>query len=146
MKQLNDLRVDENQEMKLVVELENPCEVSWLKDNRPLDPKRDGVKIETGKGNRYLLTLPKASVTDSGIYSLRAQSKTNKKQFSTTNCNVVVRGIYISCMQKNLLNCELDFQSPKTKQKKNFELWRIGSDGDQQLYDCEIKSHVRCNL
>ena len=104
--------------MKLVVELENPCEVSWLKDNRPLDPKRDGVKIETGKGNRYLLTLPKASVTDSGIYSLRAQSKTNKKQFSTTNCNVVVRGIYISCMQKNLLNCELDFQSPKTKQKK----------------------------
>ncbi|XP_063712658.1 titin-like isoform X5 [Symsagittifera roscoffensis] len=91
VKQLNDLRVDENQEMKLVVELENPCEVSWLKDNRPLDPKRDGVKIETGKGNRYLLTLPKASVTDSGIYSLRAQSKTNKKQFSTTNCNVVVR-------------------------------------------------------
>ena len=26
------------------------------------------------------------------------------------------------------------------------KMWRSGSDGAQQSYDCWIKSHVRCNL
>ncbi|XP_075253986.1 muscle M-line assembly protein unc-89-like isoform X3 [Convolutriloba macropyga] len=91
LRQLEDLKIDEKEDIALFVELEHACDVSWLKDNKPLTEK-DGFKFESDQGRHYL-SLKHAEAKDSGIYSLKAQARGSKKSSSTTNCNVVVQAL-----------------------------------------------------
>lgn len=70
-------------------QLDNKANVTWLKDNKPLDDRlADRVQPSEKGNNTYRLDIKHCSETDSGIYVAKA---TNGNETSSSSAQLIVQ-------------------------------------------------------